>query len=58
MPPPRRAAVKTVPVTLNIAIDLKLWLYEEAERRGIVPARCVEIAIEAWQCELARAIAK
>ena len=44
---PRRT--NTVPITLNIDVELKDWLYREAAKRDLVPARCMEAALEAWR---------
>ena len=44
---PRRT--NTVPITLNIDVELKAWLYSEAAKRDLVPARCMEAALEAWR---------
>ena len=44
---PRRT--NTVPITVNIDVDLKDWLYREAAERDLVPARCIEEALEAWR---------
>ena len=45
---PRRTTAKTVPITVNIDVELKEVLYREAARRDLVPARCIEEAIRVW----------